>query len=221
MVGDHKARRIQALRLMHQHVATIVVDVVCHDESSGIRVLGSFVQILDELGCLRARRSAHVKDFVMGLNVENDRRNHGHCLLATDTSGTSLGNQEVVQLVECLRATNVHARQLHLPCVFVGVPGKGEGLCNASIFAVARFQVCSSFQEIVEAFALDDIEQSLGFALVGGHPECGRQIRGHRLDETVPVFGWTDILGLKHEVNQLIHSLVDFPFECLIPCSIR
>ena len=64
MIGDHKARAVESLGLVHQHVAALVVRIVSHDHTprygGGARVLS--VQKFNELGSLGARSRAHVQN---------------------------------------------------------------------------------------------------------------------------------------------------------------
>ena len=55
---------------------------------------------LEDLGCLAAGRGAHIKHRVVGLQVEEERRNHRDDLLAGDEAGVSGRHHEVVNFLE-------------------------------------------------------------------------------------------------------------------------
>lgn len=56
---------------MHEHIAAFVVQIVGDDEARRNRLLSVIVQELDQLGCLRTRRRAHVQDLLHFSHLSN------------------------------------------------------------------------------------------------------------------------------------------------------
>ncbi|KAH9391219.1 hypothetical protein TYRP_006817, partial [Tyrophagus putrescentiae] len=106
VVGDHHAGAVQPVRLVDQHVAALVVEVVGHYEAiqglvTTVALLGQDrhavsvddkvhagvgVQHLDDLRRLGAGRGAHVQHRVTGPDLKQQRRDHRHRLLTADVS---------------------------------------------------------------------------------------------------------------------------------------
>lgn len=123
IVGDEDGRRSKAVDLMSEEVATRDVSIIRHNEASGrLMRRAVFVEKFDQLTSLTTRGSAHIQDFVMRLNIEEQRRDHRDSLLTTNVTNLSLLRKEVFEMLSEGRGAKRLARGSKMIGQTFGVP---------------------------------------------------------------------------------------------------
>lgn len=107
MVGHNYSCRVHPVQLMRQKISPFVISVVCNNKPFGSHSVFGFLQVvihdnLNNLRSLASRRSTHVEDRVMGLDIAKDRRHHAYELLSREQSSILGAIYDFVNLLQAL-----------------------------------------------------------------------------------------------------------------------
>jgi hypothetical protein len=84
MVDHHDLVRVEAVHLVSEEESSLLVGIVGHNKAFGEGTSG--LDEFEELGGFGARSGAHVKNRVVGLDIQEVRREHRHDLLSAQKS---------------------------------------------------------------------------------------------------------------------------------------
>jgi len=194
VVEDEERGAVDALHLVDEHHAPVLVRIVGEDDARGdaaARHLG--VDEFQELGGLGARGGAHVKDVVVRLHVQEERRDHANSFLSGNVAGLCFRDQIFVEALQARSFLKILFAQIHEPGQLVRVPFHGLG--RVQLFAIFLGLSHNRLQLGLTCFQL----------IANFVRECARRRDAERSWERSAACGQEiNPLGLRNDVLHLI-----------------